>query len=151
VEPIEEGKPSEVADAVETQVPLVRAGGGIVWRMGPSGEPQVVVVHRPRYGDWSLPKGKRDPGETDEECALREVAEETGFRCTLGPELASSAYVDRKGRPKEVRWWVMTIVGGSFAATEEVDEMRWATVTEARWLLSYDRDREILDSFIAGT
>jgi 8-oxo-dGTP diphosphatase len=139
-----------VAEAVETQIPLVKAGGGVVWRPGPSGAPQLVVVHRPRYDDWSLPKGKRDNGETDEECALREVDEETGLRCALGPELASSAYIDRKGRPKEVRWWVMTVIDGAFVPTDEVDELRWATVDEARWLLSYDRDREVLDSFVGG-
>ena len=150
MEACEEGKPAEVAEAVETQIPLVHAGGGIVWRSGPTGEAQVVVVHRPRYDDWSLPKGKRDPGETDDECALREVEEETGFRCALGPELVSSVYVDRKGRPKEVRWWVMTVVDGSFLPSEEVDELRWATVADARWLLSYDRDRDVLDAFVDG-
>ncbi|MBW8825131.1 MAG: NUDIX hydrolase [Acidobacteria bacterium] len=140
-----------MAEGVDTQIPLVRAGGGVVWRAGANGETEVLVVHRPKYDDWSLPKGKRDAGESDEACALREVEEETGLRCTLGPELASSAYIDRKGRPKEVRWWVMTAVDGAFVATEEVDEVRWLSMGVARALLSYDRDREILDSFVGGS
>ncbi|MDQ1396457.1 MAG: 8-oxo-dGTP diphosphatase, partial [Acidimicrobiaceae bacterium] len=82
---------------------------------------------------------------------LREVEEETGFRCALGPELTSSAYIDRKGRPKEVRYWVMTIEDGSFTPSDEVDEVRWVTTTQVRWLLTYDRDREVLDAFLKGT
>ena len=135
--------------AVLTEV--VRAAGGVVWRAGESGEPEILVVHRPKYEDWSLPKGKRDPGETDEETALREVEEETGYRCALGPELATIAYVDRKGRPKEVRYWVMTVLGGSFVPSEEVDEARWASVEADTRLLSYDRDRDVLRSFVNGS
>jgi len=138
-----------MADAL-TSTPLVRAAGGILWRTGPSGEAEVLVVHRPKYDDWSFPKGKALPGEDDIACALREVTEETGFRCALGPELASSAYIDRKGRPKEVRYWVMTIEDGSFTPTEEVDELRWVTTTQVGWLLSYERDREVLDAFVNG-
>ena len=131
--------------------PLVRASGGILWRHGPSGEVEVLVVHRPKYDDWSFPKGKLEAGETDEECALREVEEETGFRCTLGPELTSTAYIDRKGRPKEVRYWVMTIEDGSFTPSDEVDEVRWVTGSQARWLLSYDRDRDVLEAFLIAS
>jgi 8-oxo-dGTP pyrophosphatase MutT (NUDIX family) len=146
--PGEQGEVPGVAEVAETLVPLVIAAGGVVWRDGPrSGEPEVLLVHRPKYDDWSLPKGKRECGESDEACALREVEEESGLRCRLGPELASSAYVDRKGRPKEVRYWVMTVVDGAFTPTEEVDEVRWLSVNRARWLLSYDRDRAVLDSF----
>ena len=142
---------SASAGRASVAVPTVRAGGGVVWRIGSSGEAEVLLVHRPRYDDWSLPKGKRDAGETDEECALREVWEETGLHCTLGPELTSSQYIDRKDRPKEVRWWVMTVIDGEFVPGEEVDEVRWATVRQAHWLLSYDRDRAVLDAFVKGS
>jgi 8-oxo-dGTP diphosphatase len=123
----------------------VRAAGGLVQRVDPDGVARVLVVHRPRYDDWSLPKGKAEPGESDEDCALREVEEETGLRCRLGRELASTRYVDRKGRSKQVRYWVMEVVGGEFAANDEVDELRWLTLDEARALLTYAHDRELVD------
>lgn len=146
----EQGEAPGMAEAL-TSVELVRAGGGVVWRTGPTGEVEVVVVHRPKYDDWSLPKGKCDPGEEDDACALREVEEETGLQCVLGPELALSSYVDRKGRPKEVRWWVMTVVDGHFTPTDEVDELAWLNVEDVRRRLSYERDREVLDAFVAGS
>lgn len=120
--------------------PAVVAGGGVV--VDDAG--RVLVVHRPRYDDWSFPKGKLDPGETVEECALREVLEETGLRCELGAELASARYRDRHGRDKLVRYWAMTATGGSFEPNDEVDEIRWCEAAEAAALLSYRRDVEIL-------
>jgi 8-oxo-dGTP diphosphatase len=118
--------------------PEVRAAGGIVRRDG-----RIAVVHRPRYDDWSLPKGKLDPGETWEEAALREVREETGLECSLGEELSSARYHDRKGRSKLVRYWLMDPVGGDFAPNDEVDELRWLTPGEAVALLTYSRDKEL--------
>ncbi len=107
---------------------------------------EVLIVHRPRYDDWSFPKGKAEPGESDEECALREVAEETGLRCVLGEELASTSYADSRGRPKVVRYWLMEPVGGELEYLHEVDTARWVTVAEARDLLTYARDAALLDS-----
>jgi 8-oxo-dGTP diphosphatase len=119
----------------------VRAAGGLVRRDG-----RVLLVHRPRYDDWTFPKGKCEPGEGDLACALREVREETGLECEAGRELASTHYTDGRGRPKRVRWWLMEPVGGAFEATAEVDEIRWLDPAEAAGLLSYDRDVELLRS-----
>ena len=128
---------------------VVRAAGGIVSRVGSTGEVELLVVHRPKYDDWTFPKGKTDRGEHDIAAARREVEEETGFRCAVGAELTSTTYVDRKGRPKEVRYWLMTVEDGDFTPNGEVDELRWVAPDQARWLLSYDRDRDVLDAFVA--
>ena len=125
---------------------IVHASGGVITRSGQDGEPEVLLVHRPRYDDWSLPKGKLVAGESDERCALREVEEETGLVCELGVELASSEYIDTRGRPKVVRFWAMTPLSGAFLPHAEVDEARWLSLEEARALLSYDRDRLVLAS-----
>ena len=93
-----------------------------------------------------MPKGKLDPGEDHAGAAVREVEEETGLRCALGPELGSTSYRDRKGRPKHVRYWAMTVLRGRFTPTDEVDEVRWLSVAEAETLLTYDRDRTVLDA-----
>lgn len=104
-------------------------------------------MHRPRYDDWSLPKGKLDPGESDLDCARREVLEETGVTGAVGPELVSTRYRDRKGRRKVVRYWAMERTGGRFEPNAEVDEVRWLGPDEAGPLLSYDHDRDVLSSF----
>ncbi|MDX6466081.1 MAG: 8-oxo-dGTP diphosphatase [Gaiellaceae bacterium] len=123
-------------------VTVVRAAGGLVVRDG-----AVVLVHRPRYDDWTFPKGKAHDGESDEECALREVHEETGLRCELGDELPSTEYVDSRGRPKRVRWWRMRpVADDGFSPNDEVDEVRWAAPEDAASLISYDRDRIVLDA-----
>ncbi len=105
----------------------------------------IAVIHRPRYDDWSLPKGKLDPGESFEDAALREVEEEIGVRGTLGEELPPTEYTDHKGRSKIVRYWVMEADDvPEFAPNDEVDEVRWVPADEARAMLTYDRDREVL-------
>jgi 8-oxo-dGTP diphosphatase len=115
----------------------VQAAGGVVLRDG-----RVAVVHRPKYHDWSLPKGKLDPGESFEDAALREVEEETGLRCTLVRELPAVEY-EVRGRPKVVRYWAMEVEDETpFVPNDEVDEVRWLEPQEALALLSYDRDRE---------
>jgi 8-oxo-dGTP diphosphatase len=119
----------------------VRAAGGVVRRDG-----EVLVIHRPKYDDWSLPKGKLDDGESWEDAAVREVEEETGFRCSLGRELASTSYTDSRGRPKVVRYWLMRPEEGEFEPTDEVDEIAWLTPEEAAERLSYSRDREVLEA-----
>jgi 8-oxo-dGTP diphosphatase len=123
---------------------VVRAAGGLVTR--PAGDRvEVLVVHRPRYDDWSLPKGKAEPGEPDEETARREVEEETGYACALGEELATHRYVDRRGRDKQVRYWKMTVEHeGAWAPNDEVDDRRWLSPGDAARLLSYDSDRGLV-------
>lgn len=126
----------------------VEAAGGVVVRGGDP--PRVAVVHRPRYDDWSLPKGKLDEGEGFEQAALREVEEETGVRCRLGRELESNSYRDRKGRQKLVRWFLMEPLGGEFEPNDEVDELRWLSPSEARELVSYEHDRRLLEGVASG-
>jgi 8-oxo-dGTP diphosphatase len=123
----------------------VRAAGGVVVRGAPA-DRQVLLVHRPRYDDWTFPKGKCDPGESDEDCALREVAEETSLECTLVQELASTSYRDSRGRPKVVRYWLMVAGAAEPAPANEVDEVRWLRPEQAARLLSYERDLPLLDS-----
>jgi 8-oxo-dGTP diphosphatase len=124
---------------------LVKAAGGVIVRPGHH-PPAVLLVHRPKYDDWTLPKGKVEPGESDEDCALREVEEETTLRCKLGAELPPTSYVDGSGRPKRVRWWLMEPAGGEPAPANEVDEVRWVRAEEAGRLLTYARDRVLLAS-----
>jgi 8-oxo-dGTP pyrophosphatase MutT (NUDIX family) len=124
----------------------VRAAGGVVYRSGADERLDVLLVHRPRYDDWSLPKGKAKPGESDEDCARREVVEETGLRCDLGPELASTSYRDARGRRKRVRYWAMRPLNGRFVAHNEVDEVRWLPLDEAERALTWSRDRAVLRS-----
>jgi 8-oxo-dGTP pyrophosphatase MutT (NUDIX family) len=117
----------------------VDAAGGVVERDG-----SVLLVHRPRYDDWTFPKGKLDPGESFDDAALREVEEETGLRCTLGRELPATRY-EVNGRPKLVRYWLMTPQAEpGFVPNDETDDLRWVTPDEARRLLTYDRDRDVL-------
>ena len=132
----------------------VRAAGGVLARasvgdQSDQGSIEVVIVHRPRYDDWTFPKGKAEDGETDEQTALREVHEETGFLCELGEELPSVTYRDHKGRSKIVRYWVMNVRSGSFVANDEVDCLEWVTPIAAGERLTYDHDVDVLSAFVS--
>ena len=127
----------------------ILAAGGVVGRRTEKGELEVLLIHRPKYDDWTLPKGKLDDGEGAEEAALREVEEETGFSVELGDELPATDYHDRYGRPKNVRYWIMDITGGKFRPNREVDEVRWFPIEAAKAALTYPRDRDVLDAFAA--
>ena len=143
----------------------VRAAGGIIWRNAKNdtksehfeaADLEIIVIHRPSYLDWSFPKGKVDPGETEPECAIREVIEETGLVCELQVELPSVHYIDRGGKDKTVRYWKMVETGGkntespkpSPVAYGEVDIVRWVSVEEAFDLLTYERDKIVLKDFV---
>ena len=129
----------------------IRAAGGILWRPGDVDDAvEVAIVHRPRYDDWSLPKGKLAPGEPAVEGAVREVLEETGHHVRVGRPLGETRYekvVGRLSRPKVVRWWAMRATGGTFTRTQEVDELRWVSIAEADVLLTRDTDRDVLRRF----
>ena len=127
----------------------MRAAGGVVWRAEPSGGHEVVLVHRDRYDDWTFPKGKLDPGESWEQAAVREVFEETGVVPVLGPELASTDYVDHKGRPKRARYWAMTVAADTgFAPGDEISARVWVGSDDLADRLTYDRDLEVVRSFL---
>jgi 8-oxo-dGTP pyrophosphatase MutT (NUDIX family) len=117
----------------------VLAAGGLVLRDG-----AIALVHRPKYDDWSLPKGKLDDGEDFEQAALREVWEETGLRCTLGRELGDATYKDNKDRDKLVRYFEMHPEEGEFTPNDEVDALRWVPLADAGEVLTYEFDRELL-------
>jgi len=129
----------EVAD-----VSVIRAAGGVVCRINRSGETELAVIHRPAYDDWTLPKGKVEPDESAEDCALREVREETGLKCELKRPLGCTAYVDRRGRDKVACYWVMEVKGGRFRPGIEVDKLLWLSVEDAIKRLSYGRDKTLL-------
>ena len=125
----------------------VFAAGAVLWRPGDDGSPEVAVIHRPRYDDWSLPKGKVDPGETEPVTAVREVAEETGYAAHLGRRLAAVSYpVDQN--IKKVRNWTARAIGGEFSPNDEVDELKWLPVTEAVKAVGYPHDRKVLRRFV---
>jgi 8-oxo-dGTP diphosphatase len=126
---------------------LVEAAGGLVVRDG-----RVLLVHRPRYDDWSLPKGKLDAGETFEQAAVREVEEEAGLRCELTQELPEVRYTDHRGRPKVVRYWLMRAPDdeAAFEPNDEVDEIAWLAPDDAATRLSYDHDRELVERWGVG-
>lgn len=124
---------------------VIEAAGGVLWR-ATDGDREFAVIHRPKYDDWTLPKGKLESGETHEQAAVREVHEETGFRVAVGSRLATIGYT-HGGRRKRVEYWSMRATDGAFAHNREVDELRWLPLAAARDLLTYGRDRDVLDSF----
>lgn len=135
-------------DAV-TSSAVVRAAGCVVWRPGED-EPEVLLVHRPRRLDWSFPKGKLDPGETEIAAATREVHEETGLRVRLGLRLPDQHY-EVAGAPKVVNYWTAQPASdadpAAFESNDEVDELRWTALSTARQILTYPRDVGLLDAF----
>jgi 8-oxo-dGTP pyrophosphatase MutT (NUDIX family) len=119
---------------------VIRSAGGVVVRDG-----LVAVVHRPHRQDWSLPKGKLEPGESDEAAAVREVLEETGFDAVIRHDLGTVGYAVDDGRPKTVRWFLMAAADEAAALADDVDEVVWLDPDAAAPLLTYATDREVLD------
>ncbi|MGV0791836.1 bifunctional NUDIX hydrolase/histidine phosphatase family protein [Mycolicibacterium sp. XJ1819] len=128
----------------------MRAAGAVLWRPGDRDDHvEVAIIHRPRYDDWSLPKGKVDPGETEPVTAVREVAEETGYTAHLGRRLAAVSYPIEQG-VKKVRYWAARAVSGEFAPNDEVDELKWLPAAAAMRELGYPQDRKVLRRFLKG-
>jgi 8-oxo-dGTP pyrophosphatase MutT (NUDIX family) len=128
----------------------VFAAGAVLWRSnGDAATPEVAIIHRPRYDDWSLPKGKVDHGETEPVTAVREVHEETGYTSHLGRRLTAVRYPVEQGI-KKVRYWAARCVDGTFTPNAEVDELKWLPVSEAMKQLGYAHDRKVLRRFAKG-
>lgn len=123
----------------------LRAAGAVLWRPGRAGA-EVGLVHRPKYDDWTFPKGKPKNGEHILRAAVREVEEETGITPRLGRRLPATRYL-KNGRVKQVEYWAATGDSAGFVPTDEVDRLRWLPVSDAAELLSYDRDVHLLDEF----
>ena len=132
--------------------PIVHAAGAVLWRSAPdSAQREFALVHRPRYDDWSFPKGKVENGETAVSAAVREVAEETGFHAVLGRSLGSVEYkLTRPKKNKHVHYWSARAVDGEFVPNDEVDQLRWVPQHDVRALLSYDLDRDVFDRYESG-
>ncbi|MEU1125583.1 NUDIX hydrolase [Streptomyces sp. NPDC005899] len=127
----------------------VRAAGCVLWRHSPhGGGMEICLVHRPRYDDWSYPKGKLKAGETPLEAAVREVLEETGHHCVPGAVLPTAHYT-AKGRPKEVSYWAAEATGGTFVPGDEVDRLAWLSPSATRNRLTRPGDRAQLDAFLS--
>ncbi|MFC6012873.1 NUDIX hydrolase [Nocardia lasii] len=127
--------------------PNIHAAGAVLWRAGADG-PEIGVIHRPKYGDWSLPKGKLDPGETPVVAAVREVSEETGLPCTLGRYLGHVTYpIPGHRQLKRVDYWAAEADDGDFAVNDEVDQLRWFPLDRVMDQLSYPMDRQIVRLF----
>ena len=131
---------------MSAQKRTVWAAGGVVWRPTSSGDVEVALIHRPRYDDWTLPKGKRESGENLVATAVREIAEETGCSTRLGRRLATVGYDVAAGR-KVVHYWSARWCAGEFAVNDEVDEMRWLSPEKAASTASFAADRKVLAEF----
>ncbi|MFI1017893.1 NUDIX hydrolase [Streptomyces sp. NPDC020965] len=129
----------------------VLAAGCVLWRRSPHGDEgvEICLVHRPKYDDWSHPKGKLKHGEDALDGALREVLEETGHACVPGASLGTTRYV-AEGRPKEVVYWAAEATTGAFTPNKEVDRILWLSPTDARERLTQPRDRELVDALLDG-
>lgn len=127
--------------------PPLRAAGCVLWRCSSAGGLEIAVVHRPKYDDWSHPKGKLKRGEPALAGAVREVAEETGMDCRPGIPLPTAYYL-ANGRPKEVHYWAAEALGGAFTPNTEVDRLEWLPPTTARTRLTHDRDRTLIDALL---
>ncbi len=127
---------------------MIRAAGALLWREIAAGEIEIALVHRPRYDDWSLPKGKIDENETALACAYREVFEETGIKARFTRQLGSVEYEDN-GAQKRVKYWVAQALGASdFVANEEVDQLRWLNPTDSIELATHQSDKEMIERFL---
>lgn len=140
--------PKAIPTDPATSKKTIRAAGAVLWRPREGTDDlEIAVIHRPRYHDWSLPKGKVDPGETEPMTAVREIEEETGFHARLGRRLATVSYPVLENR-KQVRYWSARCVDGEFSPNDEVDELRWLPAREAMAELDYPHDRKVVSRFL---